>query len=52
MCLKRNFDKEPEQTFRNFETVEQKVMDLDPNVERSMLRMPSSGVWHRVYVVD
>jgi hypothetical protein len=29
--------KELEQTFRNLETVKQQIMDLDPNVERSML---------------
>jgi hypothetical protein len=29
--------KELEQMFRNLEIVEQQIMDLDPNVERSML---------------
>jgi predicted RNA-binding protein with RPS1 domain len=29
--------KELDQMFRNFETVKQQIMDLDPNVERSML---------------
>jgi hypothetical protein len=29
--------KEPEQMFQNLENVEQQVIDLDPNVERSML---------------
>jgi hypothetical protein len=29
--------KEFEQMFRNLETVKQQIMDLDPNVERSML---------------
>jgi uncharacterized coiled-coil DUF342 family protein len=29
--------KELEQKFRNLETVKQQIMDLDPNVERSML---------------
>jgi hypothetical protein len=29
--------KELEQMFRNSETVKQQIMDLDPNVERSML---------------
>jgi hypothetical protein len=28
--------KELEQMFRNLETVKQQIMDLDPNVERSM----------------
>jgi hypothetical protein len=37
VCLKGNFDKELEQMFRNLETVKQQNMDLDPNVERSML---------------
>jgi hypothetical protein len=29
--------KDLEQMFRNLETVKQQIMDLDPNVERSML---------------
>jgi hypothetical protein len=29
--------KELEQMFRNLETVKQQIVDLDPNVERSML---------------
>jgi hypothetical protein len=29
--------KELDQMFRNLETVKQQIMDLDPNVERSML---------------
>jgi hypothetical protein len=28
--------KELEQMFRNLETIKQQIMDLDPNVERSM----------------
>jgi hypothetical protein len=36
VCLKGNFDKGTEQMFRNLETVKQQIMDLDPNVERSM----------------
>jgi hypothetical protein len=32
--------------FRNLETVKQQIMDLDPNVERSMLvfRTPENGI--------
>jgi hypothetical protein len=38
--------KELEQMFRNLETVKQQIMDLDPNVERSVLvrRTPESGI--------
>jgi hypothetical protein len=38
--------KELEQMFRNLETVKQQIMDLDLNVERSMLirRTPENGI--------
>jgi transposase-like protein len=37
-CVSKEiFIKELEQMFRNLETVKQQIMDLDPNLERSML---------------
>jgi hypothetical protein len=38
VCVSKEFfGKELEQMFRNLETVKQQIMDLDPNVETSML---------------
>jgi hypothetical protein len=37
VCLKGNSDKELEQMFTNLETVKHQIMDLDPNVDRSIL---------------
>jgi hypothetical protein len=46
--------KELEQKFRNLETVKQQIMDLDPNVERSMLvrRILQNGItcYRKMYV--
>jgi hypothetical protein len=46
VCFKGNFDKGPRAMFRNSETVKQQIMDLDPNVERSVLvrRSPENGI--------